>query len=312
MPHNLFLHSSLVLSRDVDRSNARSVRTANKYNAIECAFSLLFSFFVNMAVVGTYAAKFFNHECATDDNGPYALVDGTCQTIGLSQTQNALSWSLGASAKYVWAFGLLAAGQASTMTGTFAGQVVMEGFLDWKIAAWKRLAVTRSVALVPSMIVAIATSNHQSTSDSVDEWLNILQSVQLPFALLPLLYFTNSEAVMGKFRNPAWIQALGYILGGIVILTNFYLLVDFVIDPDSDTPNEIWFYALSGFFGVAYVAFLYAVTKGDLVRIRDTFFGFDGVRKNGGGNRFVSLVDEEDVEGSSLPTQKGSTKPVAA
>ena len=95
------------------------------------------------------------------------------------------------------------------MTGTFAGQVVVEGFLDWKVAAWKRLAVTRAVALVPSMLVAIATSNHENTSDSVDEWLNILQSVQLPFALLPLLYFTNSEKVMGKFKNSTSVQVLG-------------------------------------------------------------------------------------------------------
>ena len=122
-----------------------------------------------------------------------------------------MSVTLGNSAKYVWAFGLLAAGQASTMTGTFAGQVVMEGFLDWKVAAWKRLAVTRAVALVPSMLVAIATSNHENTSDSVDEWLNILQSVQLPFALLPLLYFTNSEKVMGKFKNSTSVQVLGYV-----------------------------------------------------------------------------------------------------
>ncbi len=304
MPHNLFLHSSLVLSRNVDRSNPKSIRTANKYNAIECSFSLLFSFFVNMAVVGTYAATFFNHECAVDENGPYALVDGTCQTIGLSQTQKALSGSLGASAKYVWAFGLLAAGQASTMTGTFAGQVVMEGFLNWKIAAWKRLAVTRSVALVPSMLVAIATSNHQSTSDNVDEWLNILQSVQLPFALLPLLYFTNSEAVMGKFKNPAWIQGLGYFLGGIVILTNFYLLVDFVLDPDSDTPNTIWFYILSAFFGLAYIAFLYAVTKDDLARIRDTIFNYGSE----GENHFVPLVDEE--EGAEEGVVVGSSKSI--
>jgi len=295
MPHNLFLHSSLVLSRNVDRSSAKSVRTANKYNAIECTFSLLFSFLVNMAVVGTYAASFFNRECAVADGGPYALVDGQCQTIGLSQTQEALSSSLGASAKYVWAFGLLAAGQASTMTGTFAGQIVMEGFLNWKVAAWKRLAVTRSIALVPSMLVAIATSNHENTSDSVDEWLNILQSVQLPFALLPLLYFTNSESVMGQFKNPPLVQLLGYVLGGVVIMTNFYLLVDFVIDPDSDTPNTVWFYCIAGVFGVLYVLFLYFVTRDDVARVRGELFGVS-IEKNDGESHFVALTDDEEEE----------------
>lgn len=240
-------------------------------------------------------------------------MDGQCKTIGLSQTQDALSSALGSSAKYVWAFGLLAAGQASTMTGTFAGQVVMEGFLDWKIAAWKRLAVTRCVALVPSMLVAIATSDHENTSDSVDEWLNILQSVQLPFALLPLLYFTNSEKVMGKFKNSPLIQVLGYILGGIVILTNFYLLVDFVIDPDSDTPNTTWFYCVAALFGILYIVFLYAVTRKDIQRIKGLMFG-----QNNSADidevSFVALVDDEEqhdeTTGIDERRKKASASPV--
>ena len=193
------------------------------------------------------------------------------------------------------------------MTGTFAGQVVMEGFLDWKVAAWKRLAVTRAVALVPSMLVAIATSNHENTSDSVDEWLNILQSVQLPFALLPLLYFTNSEKVMGKFKNSTSVQVLGYVLGGIVILTNFYLLVDFVIDRDSDTPNTTWFYCVAAVFGILYVLFLYAVTRKDIQRITGLVCGSSSSSDETG---FVALVDDDEVFESADKKKNGSDSPV--
>ena len=145
----------------MNRKSTSKVAESVKYNAIESSLSLLFSFVINVAVVGTYAATFYKKECATEDGGPYAWIadssgEFSCDTIGLADTQDALTHTLGRSARYVWAFGLLAAGQASTMTGTFAGQFVMEGFLQWKVAAWKRLAVTRSIALVPSLLVAIA------------------------------------------------------------------------------------------------------------------------------------------------------------
>lgn len=143
----------------------------------------------------------------------------------------------------------------------------MEGFLEWKIAAWKRLAVTRGVALIPSILVGVATSKHQSTSDDVDEWLNILQSVQLPFALLPVLHFTSNEDVMGRFKNGALVQIIGWGLALIVIGTNFYTLGQFVVDSDSDAPNALWFYCLAVAFGVGYVIFLAAVIKKDAIRL---------------------------------------------
>jgi len=275
MPHNIFLHSALVLSRKIDRPSPPTARSsskmaeANKYNAIESSMTLLFSFFINLAVVGCFAATFFKHSCATDPDGPYAWVkqadgSGVCKEIGLADTSEAFEHSLGSAAKYIWGFGLLAAGQASTMTGTFAGQYVMEGFLDLKIAMWKRLAITRSIALVPAILVAIATQNRKSTSDDVDQWLNILQSVQLPFALLPVLHFTSSEAVMGKFKNGPITQVFGWVFGLTVIVVNVYILVSFFADPDSDSPNEAWFFALAGMFGIGYAIFVLAVVQSDL------------------------------------------------
>lgn len=302
MPHNIFLHSALVLSRGIDRSNDRRVATANKYNAIESSGSLFFSFLVNLAVVGTYAATFFRASCAEEDGGPYAWVtdesgDGQCQTIGLADTQDALRDSLGEASRYLWGLGLLAAGQASTMTGTLAGQYVMSGFINLKVAAWKRLLVTRSIALVPSLLVAIATSHNQSTSDDVDEWLNILQSVQLPFALLPVLHFTSSEAVMGKFKNKRIIKIVGWTLALVVICTNFFILGQFVLDSSSDAPHTTWFYVVAVLFFVGYTIFLFAVVKSDLIEF------YRWIRNRGPSNdikRKPLLDDDEGISKSGM------------
>eukprot|EP01052_Picozoa_sp_SAG31_P057884 SAG31_NODE_17379_length_673_cov_0.637631_1_plen_119_part_10 len=119
---------------------------------------------------------------------------------------------------------MLAAGQASTMTGVFAGQFVMEGFLNLKIAAWKRLALTRSIALVPALVVALATQSYPKVSDDADQWLNILQSVQLPFALLPVLHFTSDRNIMSDFANGPSLKFLCWSLALLVIAINVYTI----------------------------------------------------------------------------------------
>ena len=176
------------------------------------------------------SATFFEPLCAEAPHGPFAKLpvnhlgfnesdceavvgDGVCcGGIGLAQTEAALEGTLGSAAKYVWAAGLLAAGQASTMTGVFAGQFVMEGFLQLQIPAWQRLALTRSIALVPALLVALATQSHPRVSDDVDQWLNILQAVQLPFALLPVLRFTSSSELMGDHKNGGKTKAVCWAL----------------------------------------------------------------------------------------------------
>ncbi|KAG1703451.1 hypothetical protein DVH05_007399 [Phytophthora capsici] len=160
-------------------------------------------------------------------SGPTA---GYCQEIGLSEAGEAIRESLGGFAKVVWAIGLLASGQASTMTGTYAGQFVMEGFLDIRIAAWKRVALTRSVALVPAVIVALISQDHQFKSDRFNELLNVLQSVQLPFALLPLLAFTTSKRLMGPdFVNTLWIAVMLVVGTALLCSVNYTLVYDILL-----------------------------------------------------------------------------------
>jgi NRAMP (natural resistance-associated macrophage protein)-like metal ion transporter len=185
MPHNLFLHSALVLSRELDRSNRKDIKEANFYFSLEATVSLSVSFFINMCVICTFAYWHFK------DEGH----DITLQTAHL-----ALRETFGEGAKIVWAIGLLAAGQSSTMTGTYAGQFVMQGFLRLRFAPWIQVLITRSIAILPSLVVA-----YYEAYDSVDGWINILQAIQLPFALIPLLKFTSTSTIMKEFRNHKYV-----------------------------------------------------------------------------------------------------------
>lgn len=246
MPHNIFLHSALVQTRQVDPGNARKVHEANKYFAIESGGALFVSFLINLAVLGVFAKGFFSTDCTGtfeehgintacvpggvadgDSYGSCQLsngVSGECQGIGLSQAGVALSGMLGQYAETIWAVGLLAAGQSSTMTGTYAGQFVMEGFLNLHLSPWKRVAVTRCMSLVPALVVALLSEANPQDSDRMDEFLNILQSIQLPFALLPVLMFTSSRHVMGRFVNNTATIVTGWIFGAIVCVINLYLI----------------------------------------------------------------------------------------
>lgn len=282
MPHNIFLHSGLVQSRAIDRTNPRKIREANKYFSIEAAGALLISFFINLAVLGVFAIGFFSPDCTAsfaisgintacmplqsgdqEHHGMCTLASGSqgyCQEIGLSQAGQALRGMLGNYAETVWAIGLLAAGQSSTMTGTYAGQFVMEGFLRLPISPWKRVALTRCVALVPAMTVAILSQQHPGTSDRMDELLNVLQSIQLPFALLPVLCFTNSYDLMGSFRNGKTMQFIGWALGFVVCVVNLYLVSENLKAAEFGTKG----YTLVGLGALLYFSFLAFLVKEDL------------------------------------------------
>ncbi|KAK7093057.1 metal transporter nramp1 homolog [Littorina saxatilis] len=218
MPHNIYLHSALVLSRDIDRRDKGAIKEANLYNAIESALALFVSFLVNLFVVAVFAAAFSDIKFAT-----------------LRLAGDWLYENYGLAMKIMWALGLLAAGQSSTMTGTYAGQFVMEGFLQIRWAKWKRVLLTRAISIVPTVIVASVMT---AELDTMTQWMNILQSVQLPFALLPIMQFTNSERIMGEFKNSGCMR---FTVGVIVVLTmgvNLYLVTLYV------EPNLEWYWYL--------------------------------------------------------------------
>ena len=189
MPHNVFLHSALVQSRDVDPSKKGRVQEALRYYSIESTLALLVSFIINLFVTTVFAKAFYGTDIAN--------------SIGLVNAGQYLQDKYGGGLfpiLYIWAIGLLAAGQSSTITGTYAGQFIMSGFLNLKLKKWLRALITRSFAIVPTMIVALVFETSDSMVDVLNEWLNVLQSIQIPFALIPLLCLASKEHLMGTFR----------------------------------------------------------------------------------------------------------------
>ncbi|GAQ86250.1 Mn2+ and Fe2+ transporters of the NRAMP family [Klebsormidium nitens] len=220
MPHNVFLHSALVQSRSIDTRNESRVRESLRYYSIESTAALILSFLINVFLTTVFAKAFFGKPQA--------------KLIGMANAAEYLKKHFGGLGfvpmQYVWAIGLLAAGQSSTMTGTYAGQFVMSGFLNWKIKAWKRVLITRCFAIVPTMAVAVYFGSERGSQlDVLNQWVNVLQSVQVPFALLPLMMLASSRSVMGPFVISKTRTVLCWLIVLLVLSINGYLLVVFAI-----------------------------------------------------------------------------------
>lgn len=200
MPHNVFLHSALVQSRDINRSKKGRVQEALNYYGIESTLALIISFIINLFVTTVFAKGFYGTEMA--------------DSIGLVNAGQYLQEKYGGGLfpiLYIWAIGLLAAGQSSTITGTYAGQFIMGGFLDLRLKKWIRALITRSCAIIPTMIVALVFDTSEATLDILNEWLNVLQSVQIPFALIPLLCLVSKEQIMGTFRIGVLLKVCAFL-----------------------------------------------------------------------------------------------------
>ena len=196
MPHNLYLHSALVQSRRVGRDEA-SIRTALRYNTLDSVFALTLAFFVNAAIL-VLAAVVFADRTAFPDN-----------TDWIQEAYRTLTPAMGtAAASVLFGVALLASGQSSTITGTMAGQVVMEGFMHWRLRPWLRRLVTRLVAVVPAVVV-IGLHGAESVNDLL-VLSQIVLAFQLPFAMIPLLQFTSSRRRMGRFANGRFLLAAGW------------------------------------------------------------------------------------------------------
>lgn len=233
MPHNIYLHSALVRSRDIDRDQPKKVKEANLYYLIESTFSLIVSFVISLFVVCVFAAS-FNGKVVNDVTECKALNETISSDVSPNDTFDVdiykgglfLGCEFGLVAKFIWAIGILAAGSSSTMTGTYAGQFVMEGFLNIRWSRWKRVLFTRSIAITPTLIIAAFANINNLTN--MNDMLNVVQSLQLPFALLPILHFTNSCLIMNSFRNGIIMKLIVWLLTISVIAINFYFVVDFV------------------------------------------------------------------------------------
>ena len=203
MPHNLYLHSAIVQTRKFEDTKL-AVRSAT----IDSALALGMAFFVNASILVLAAAVFHKNNIPVDT---------------LEKAHELLKPMLGGAAATLFAVALLASGQSSTITGTLAGQVVMEGFMQWKVTPWLRRALTRGLALIPAVILVSATSGRDVDGLILSQ---IVLSLQLPFAVFPLVLVTANREIMGPFVSPKWITVIGLAIGTVISLLNIQLLVE--------------------------------------------------------------------------------------
>jgi manganese transport protein len=222
MPHNLYLHSALVQSRQLQKDE-QSVRRAIQFNSIDSIVALTIAFFVNAAILVLAATVFFGKESVTVAGGH--LVKFTADSDWIRVAYLTLAPLLGtAAASTLFAVALLASGQSSTITGTLAGQVVMEGFMHWRIQPWVRRLITRTLAILPAVFI-IGLRGDSSVTDLLT-LSQVVLALQLPFAMFPLLQFTSSGKRMGSWKNGWFLLITGWGSAILIAAMDVYGLPD--------------------------------------------------------------------------------------
>jgi manganese transport protein len=210
MPHNLYLHSSVVQTRKYEQT-AEGKAEAIKFATLDSTIALMFALFINAAILVVSAAAFHT-------NGHYEVAE-------IQDAYKLLAPTLGATlASTVFAVALLASGQNSTLTGTLAGQIVMEGFLNIRLRPWVRRLLTRLIAIIPAVICTAIYG--ESGTARLLIFSQVVLSLQLSFAVIPLVIFTSDRKKMGEFANPFWLKALAWLTSGIIVILNVKYLSD--------------------------------------------------------------------------------------
>ena len=226
MPHNLYLHTALVQTRQLQRDEP-SVRRAIRFNTIDTTMALTIAFFVNAAILVLAAIVFYGKTGVAAAGGQMVVFSPDSDWIRVAYLT--LAPLLGTTlASTLFAVALLASGQSSTITGTIAGQVVMEGFMHWRIRPWIRRLITRALAVIPAILIISVRGN-----GSVTDLVNLSQVVlclELPFAMFPLLQFTSSRKRMGRWRNGWFLLITGWGSAILITAMDIYSLPDALRD----------------------------------------------------------------------------------
>ena len=212
MPHNLYLHSSIVQTRKYEQTSAGK-REAIKFATLDSTLALMFALFINAAILIVSAASFHGRgEKVEEIQDAYKLLS---PVLGVGV------------ASVLFAIALLASGQNSTLTGTLAGQIVMEGFLNIRLRPWLRRLITRAIAIVPAVIIT-ALYGEKGTNELLI-FSQVVLSLQLSFAVIPLILFTSDRKKMGEFVSPRWVKILAWVTAGVIVLLNVKYLFDKVV-----------------------------------------------------------------------------------
>lgn len=253
MPHNLYLHSSLVQTRKFDRSPA-GIKQALKYNFIDSTIALNLAFFVNAAILILAAATFYR-------NGMFEVAE-------IQDAHQFLQPLLGTKwAPILFAVALIAAGQSSTITGTLAGQIVMEGYLNLRIQPWVRRIITRLIAIVPAVIVILIYG--ESVTGKLLILSQVILSLQLGFAIIPLIHFVSDKSKMKGFHIGKVTQVAAWIIASIIVSLNAKLVYNEISGwlETSENPIVLWLTVVPLAFGFL-ILLLYIVIKPFISRAR--------------------------------------------
>ena len=251
MPHNLYLHSSLVQTRKIDKT-AKGIREAIKFNFIDTFIALNLALFVNAAILILAAAAFFNSGLTdvSEIQDAYRLLD------------NVLGNKL---APILFAVALIAAGQSSTLTGTLSGQIVMEGYLNLRIQPWLRRLITRLIAIVPAFITIYFFG--EGATGQLLILSQVILSMQLGFAIIPLIHLTSDKEKMGEFVNKLWVKICAWLIAVIIVLLNAKLVTETVGGwiEKSENPMVLYFTVVPLVIGAGalllYITFIPLVRK---------------------------------------------------
>ena len=212
MPHNLYLHSALVQSRKIDRTDA-GIQQAIKFNRIDTTIALNLAFFVNAAILVLAGTVFFS--------------SGNSNVAEIKEAHRLLPSFLGNTAPILFAVALIAAGQSSTVTGTLAGQIIMEGYLNLRINPWLRRLITRLIAIIPALIVILIYGERKV--DTLLIMSQVVLSLQLGFAIIPLIYFVSDKKTMGKFVIKPLAKIAAWLIAAVLIFLNLKMLINEVM-----------------------------------------------------------------------------------
>lgn len=299
MPHNLFLHSALVLSRKVPRS-LNGIREACRFYMIESGFALTVAFLINVSVISVSGAVCNSSNLNPDD-------EKNCQDLDLNKASFLLKNVLGRWSSKLFAIALLASGQSSTITGTYAGQYVMQGFLNLRLQPWIRNFLTRCLAIVPSLIVAIIGGSEGAGKLIIIA--SMILSFELPFALIPLLKFTSSTTKMGTHANSTAISATTWFIGSLIMGINVYYLttsfVKLLLHSHIKVVGKV-FCGILGFSGllVYLTAIAYLVIRKN--KEATHLLALTSTESREMGNELSDTLPREDIVSMQLPQRRAT------
>ncbi len=228
MPHNLYLHSSLVQTRKIDRSD-EGIRAAIKFNLFDTSIALNLAFLVNAAILILAATAFYHR--------------GYFQVAEIQDAYKLLEHIFGSLAPVLFAIALIASGQSSTITGTLAGQIIMEGHINLRIQPWLRRLLTRLLAILPAVLTIVYFG--EGGLGNLIILSQVVLSLQLGFAVIPLIHFTSDKKKMGKFAIKPWVKVLAWASAALIVILNGKLVLEQIQDWTTQFPSTaIWIYAI--------------------------------------------------------------------